>query len=65
MSNRQHNCTIVPAVAKLINQCRGMEREFRIVSEDMLKQESPVKQNLRMTIVVNMATGQYIRHFWG
>lgn len=58
--------TIVPIVSKLINQCRGMDKEFRIVSEKMLEEEvaDSEKQNLRMTIVINMTTGEYIRHFW-
>ncbi len=69
MSSRKkldYKGTIVPIVAKLMNQCRGMDRDFRVVSEKMLEDEkNPIKEGLRMTIVVNMDTGEYIRHYWG
>lgn len=64
-SKKDYKCTIVPVVAKLINQCRGMDRDFRVISEKMLEEEKREKQPNRMTIVVNMETGEYIRHYWG
>jgi hypothetical protein len=70
MSSRQfkkkydYQGTIVPMVAKLINQCKGMEKDFRIVSEKMLTEDNSILPT-RMTIVVQMDTGEYIRHFWG
>jgi hypothetical protein len=73
MSSRQSSIkstigTIVPLVAKLMNQCRGMDRDFRFVSEKMLEDEKKqgiIIQVMRMTIVINMDTGEYIRHYWG
>lgn len=66
--NLEYKGTIVPLVGKLMNQCKGMEREFRIVSEKMLEDEKKASepvQSFRMTIVVDMDSGEYIRHFWG
>jgi len=76
MSSRQsrkklgigYSGTIVPYVAKLMNHCRGSDIEFRIVSELMLEEEKKEKvvfQPKRMTIVVDMESGEYRRHFWG
>lgn len=62
----EYKGTIVPLVAKLMNQCRGMDRDFRFVSEQMLDEEKNSQpQTMRMTIVINMDSGEYIRHFWG
>ena len=61
----EYQGTIAPVVGKLMNQCRGMDREFRIVSEKMLQEEKKEDNPNRMTIVVIMDTGAYIRHYWG
>mgnify|MGYP000629655712 CR=1 FL=1 len=63
----QYKGTIVPQVAKLINQCKGMERPYRIIDEESDTEgeiKEPKNQN-RMTIVVNRITANYIRHYWG
>lgn len=55
-------------IANLINGVRGMDRDYRIVTEDQLRRENDsglkVKQYLRMTIVVT-DKGDYVKHYWG
>ena len=57
-----------PKVANLINGVRGMDRDYRLISEEQLKIENEsglkVKQFLRMTIVVD-DKGEYVKHYWG
>jgi hypothetical protein len=54
--------TINPVVGGLMNKCRGMGKEFRILSEHELDRE---QKSDRMTIIVDPISGDYIRHFWG
>ena len=63
-ANINYRCTILPEVAKLINQARGMGRDFRVISEEELSSDNVVVKE-RMTIIVNIETGEYIRHYWG
>ena len=62
--NIKYTGTINPVVGGLMNKCRGMGKEFRIISEDDLKLQSEKKGD-RMTIIVDIKSGEYVRHFWG
>lgn len=61
----QYKGTIVPQVGKLINQCKGMDRPFRILDEEGEENDTEPKNPNRMTIVVNRTTAVYIKHYWG
>jgi len=66
MSDKRSSIIYAPVVQKLINQCRGMDRPYRIVTEEILEDEKTQKWNvvkMRMTIVVDGTN--YVRHYWG
>jgi hypothetical protein len=58
--------TILPSVHNIINKCVGMERKYRIVTEESLKEiDNQVQDNLTMTIVIEPVSGKLVRNFWG
>jgi len=65
--NLQFNGTIGADVAKLINQCKGMGREFRLISEEEAVSDNSKPDFSRMTIVVKIEKDcmKCVNHRWG
>ena len=58
--------TLLPSVSNLINRCVGMDRKYRIVTEESLKENDREPQDAKtMTIVIEPVSGKLLRSYWG